>query len=715
MSNAFASLPQTARGHFLLSFYGAIHRLLCYVEYMAGLGGESLDDLSGRLPFLAHYRDEMRRFLPAGLAAADAPAWWDDELAAWTGDVPGHLPLAALAGAVGPGPDAAEAVAIFLLTGLVEEDSRFGTLLAHLQAPLPSRRLTLELAGQILGATSGRPHGFDIWEVCRPLLNAGVVEVVNRDAPRPEWMLRVAPPLWDAARDSLISAPGQYTLHAAADLAALEELILPDDFLQRLGHVPSLLAGGKARLLILRGMMGSERLEVAGAVARALGRGLIEVASPTLGAAERAAAPGDERFSAGLGPLCTLAQALPVLSFDLGPGETVALPPLAGYDGPVVVLVGAEGGFHGALAEQALTLALPLSDAALRLRQWQRALGDTPAERLEEIAARFLLPGGYVRQSAVMAVAQAALDGRQVVRPPDVRAATRALNRQLLDNLADRIETNGRWGDLVVNEHTGRRLRELERRCLFREQLLEHLGPAFGGANRGVRALFSGGSGTGKTLAARILAAELGMDLYRVDLASVINKYIGETEKNLHRVLSRAEELDVILLLDEGDSLLGNRTEVKSSNDRYANLETNYLLQRLEHYQGIVIVTSNAAQNIDNAFQRRMDVVVNFTPPLADERQAIWQLHLPAGHAVAGDDLGHVSARCALTGGQIRNAALSATLLALGDGAPVGDRHLIEAVQAEYRKAGAACPLEDTMRTNGTGATFDAFRRHLRG
>ena len=144
-----------------------------------------------------------------------------------------------------------------------------------------------------------------------------------------------------------------------------------------------------------------------------------------------------------------------------------------------------------------------------------------------------------------------------------------------------------------------------------------------------MRALFSGSSGTGKTLATRILAGELGMDLYRVDLASVINKYIGETEKNLHRVLSRAEELDVILLLDEGDALLGSRTDVKSSNDRYANLETNYLLQRLESYQGIVLVTTNAGQNIDSAFQRRMDVVVDFVPPGADERWGIWQLHLP--------------------------------------------------------------------------------------
>jgi SpoVK/Ycf46/Vps4 family AAA+-type ATPase len=188
------------------------------------------------------------------------------------------------------------------------------------------------------------------------------------------------------------------------------------------------------------------------------------------------------------------------------------------------------------------------------------------------------------------------------------------------------------------------------------------------------------------------------MDLYRVDLGAVVNKYIGETEKNLHRVLSRAEELDVILLLDEGDALLGNRTEVKSSNDRYANLETNYLLQRLENYQGIVVVTTNAGQNIDSAFQRRMDVVVHFVPPSLQERWAIWQLHLPRDHVVDSLYLEQVATRCAMTGGQIRNAALHATLLAVDDGSRVVTHcHVEQAIQSEYRKAGALCPLHDPM------------------
>src|SRR5262249_22672904 len=142
------------------------------------------------------------------------------------------------------------------------------------------------------------------------------------------------------------------------------------------------------------------------------------------------------------------------------------------------------------------------------------------------------------------------------------------------------------------------------------------------------------------TLAAKILASVVGgrhdgMDLYRVDLAAVVNKYIGETEKNLHQVLSRAEALDVMLLLDEGDALLGARTDVKSANDRYANLETNFLLQRLENYQGIVIITTNLSENIDQAFQRRMDVVVPFFPPQPEERLRILDLHLPREHRVS--------------------------------------------------------------------------------
>jgi SpoVK/Ycf46/Vps4 family AAA+-type ATPase len=172
-----------------------------------------------------------------------------------------------------------------------------------------------------------------------------------------------------------------------------------------------------------------------------------------------------------------------------------------------------------------------------------------------------------------------------------------------------------------------------------------------------------------------------------------VNKYIGETEKNLNQIFSRAEELDVILLLDEGDALLTQRTGVQTSNDRYANLETNFLLQRLESFEGILIVTTNAGDRIDNAFQRRMDMLINFPAPDALGRWAIWQLHLPPTHEVDSWFLEEAAGRCTLNGGQIRNAALHASLLALEDGGAVTSALLEAAIKHEYRKAGAVCPL----------------------
>jgi SpoVK/Ycf46/Vps4 family AAA+-type ATPase len=275
-----------------------------------------------------------------------------------------------------------------------------------------------------------------------------------------------------------------------------------------------------------------------------------------------------------------------------------------------------------------------------------------------------------------------------------VRAALRLLQGHALDRLASHVETVGDWNDLAVTASTRRELELLELRCRHRERLVDPGGTAErSGLAPGVRALFTGPSGSGKTLAARLLASVLRKDLYAVDLATIVDKYLGETEKNLEEILSRAEELDVVLLLDEGDALLGQRTDVRSSNDRYANLETNFLLQRLEVFDGVVVVTTNAGERIDPGFRRRIDVVVQFRMPDAADRWALWHLHLPYEHDVDTYFLEEVAARCTLTGGQIRNAVLHASLLAVERARPVGTVELEDAVRREYRKAGAACPL----------------------
>jgi hypothetical protein len=690
-STAFDHVPRTRQGHFRLNFYAAVYRLIYFCGRLGQQGSVDPQALFAAYPFLEKYLAEMARYLPEGIAWSEAPAWWEKEIATWEMATDTHLPLVALRQ---QGFIVFTGRLAFMLAGLVEEDFRFGSVFAKLQEPLAYRRPCLTLIGQIL-VNPNASDDIDIWEIFQPLLQGGYLEILNADAPRSEWLLRIPSPLWDAARGEVAQQPAPgCRYHPPTAFPPLAELIFPSAFLDRLEQAPALIEDGKAQALVLRGMEGSERLEVAGAIARRLGRGIIELRAPS-----DPPGPGEvsHDYPSLAGPLCTLAHAMPVITYELGPGEAVELPVLSGYVGPLGALVGLEGGLKGPVAEKSIALSLPMPGIAERQRHWRQVLDGQIAEDWPVLCERFQLPGGHIRRAGTLAGAYAALEERRSIRIDDVRQACRTLNRQLLDTLAVYLEADGSWQQLVVSAETGIKLRELEQRCRHRERLLAHLGPGFGkSCNRGVRALFTGASGTGKTLAARILVAELGMDLYRVDLGAVVNKYIGETEKNLHRVLSRAEELDVVLLLDEGDALLGNRTEVKSANDRYANLETNYLLQRLENYQGVVIVTTNAGQNIDNAFQRRMDVVVHFVPPQALERQQIWQLHLPVGHAVDPGYIETVAARCALTGGQIRNAALHATLLAVDEGnAVVRQRHLEQAVLSEYRKAGAAFPLDN--------------------
>jgi hypothetical protein len=694
-------LPLTAHNHFLLHFYAAVARVLAYVDRRAADGAQDRRPSdSSRDVFLAGYRDEL-----AQLGTDGDVSWWEHLVTVWEGRESGHLPLRAIAEAAGL--DFRCRITLLALS-LAEVDSRFGSLFAELQAPLGHRRPTLETLGHLL-AEDGRDDGLQAWEVGQRLVRAGLAEVVDPEAPRSEWQLRIPAVLWDLVQGRDGGRPQPWcTIRPLDEYLPIEDLPLPAMLRDQLAQLPGTMVAGQISGLVLRGAQGSDRLGIVGSVAAAMGMGVAEIDLPLTSADPEA--PTLARHLPAIGPLSVMARCLPVVTLDLGPGETADLPALVGQERGLAVLLGHEGGVRGDFAEHAMTLTVPMPTRSEREQVWRSALAGVEVDDLDGLVGRYHLPTGYIRQAAPLAVAHAALDGRSIVATDDVAAAVRSLNRQQLDTLAARIEARGDWTDLVVNDGTAAKLRELELRCHHREQLLEHLGPAFGATtNRGVRALFSGASGTGKTLAANILASALGVDLYRVDLSAVVNKYIGETEKNLNRVLSRAEELDVVLLLDEGDSLLGNRTDVKSANDRYANLETNYLLQRLEGYQGVVVVTTNANQLIDRAFQRRIDIVVNFVPPGPVERASIWSLHLPSDHQVSAEFLADVAQRCVLTGGQIRNAALAATLLAVDADRPISDELLFLAIESEYRKAGALCPLRDDGETRAYHGGVESF------
>lgn len=699
-TNAFTDIPHTARGHFLLNFYASVFFVINHIQRLSEVGGEKLDKTFMKYPFLDNYFKEISKYMDINITWTRGIAWWEEEITAWEHSRDGHLPLVALQKQCGI--DFEGRIAL-MIVDLVEEDSRFGTLFAHLQEPLGHRRPCLELVEQIMKGDVS-----DKLNICRTLLTENLLDAANRDAPRSEWMLFIPSMLSDVIRGDEQSHQAAWCDHYPSDKFPLvNELICTSAFRERLDQIPRLVKEDGIRAIVLRGPQGGGMLQFIGALAREMDLGVVVV--------DGSGSLTEEHWKL-LGPLCSMTGSLPVITYDPGPGETEEVPHLTCYQGPVGIIMGSEGGLRGRSAEKTVTLTLPSLSGAERMLYWTKALAGYEVEYLAEICERFHIPGGYIDQAASMAVTYAALDRSEMVNTGHIREACRTLNRQMLDTLATRMEVEGSWDQLVVSKFTESKLQELEIRCHHRERLLEHLGPGFGsGTNRGVRALFTGSSGTGKTLAANILAAELGMDLYRVDLAAVINKYIGETEKNLHRILSRAEELDVILLLDEGDALLGTRTAVKSANDRYANLETDYLLQRLENYQGIVVVTTNTEGNIDTAFQRRMDVVVNFVSPQAQERWRIWQLHLPEGHAVDDAFLEEVAVRCALTGGQIRNAALHATMLALdGGGGMLTQQHLREAVHSEYRKAGALCPLNKKGQVTETQGGMEAFLHVLK-
>lgn len=264
--------------------------------------------------------------------------------------------------------------------------------------------------------------------------------------------------------------------------------------------------------------------------------------------------------------------------------------------------------------------------------------------------------------------------------------ACRAEARPRLDDLAQRIEPRATWDNLVLPVAQQQLLREIATHVRQRTTVYESWGFNAGSTRGlGISVLFAGASGTGKTLAAEVLAHELRLDLYRIDLSSVVSKYIGETEKNLRRVFDAAEEAGTILLFDEADALFGKRSEVKDSHDRYANIEVSYLLQRMEVYRGLAILTTNLKSALDTAFLRRIRFVVQFPFPDATQRAEIWQHILPRRLPTENLDMGKL-ARLNIAGGNIRNIALNAAFLAADAHEPVRMTHMLRAAYTEYTK-----------------------------
>ncbi len=431
------------------------------------------------------------------------------------------------------------------------------------------------------------------------------------------------------------------------------------------------------------------RRAVVAAACRALGLGLYATSAEAL-----PAAPGELEALARLwereAALAGLALLVECPDRDGDQAKLGAARGLAEQVSGALIVAGAER--LDGVERPSVALEVARLTAAEQRAIWRAALGATAARlngQFDQIAAQFDLPAHTIRtigaetlQQFEASADQSAIDNLQST----IWQACRTQARPRLDELAQRIESAAAWDDLVLPEAQLEMLRGVLAHVRQRATVYERWGFARrGGRGLGITALFAGPSGTGKTLAAEVLANELRLDLYRVDLSQVVSKYIGETEKNLRRVFDAAEGGGAVLLFDEADALFGKRSEVKDSHDRYANVEVSYLLQRMEAYRGLALLTTNMKQAIDPAFLRRIRFVVTFPFPDTAQRAEIWRRVFPPAVPTAGLDAEKL-AWLSVSGGNIANIALGAAVLAADAGAPVGMAHVLAAARVEYAK-----------------------------
>jgi SpoVK/Ycf46/Vps4 family AAA+-type ATPase len=310
------------------------------------------------------------------------------------------------------------------------------------------------------------------------------------------------------------------------------------------------------------------------------------------------------------------------------------------------------------------------------------------------LANKFNLSGGQIKDAIFTAsnIAMVKNPGESELSMSDLYLGCKAQSNKNLATMAKKIEPHYTWNDITLPTDIKEQLKEISGYIEYKQTVYYEWGfEKKLSLGKGLNVFFSGPSGTGKTMAAEIIAGELGLDLYKIDLSSVVSKYIGETEKNLSRVFKEAETSNAILFFDEADALFGKRSEVRDSHDRYANIETNYLLQKMEEHEGIVILASNFKKNIDEAFMRRLNFNIVFPFPDEKLREKIWRNIFPDKTPIADNIDFSFLANFKITGGNIKNIVLSAAFLAAGDSHIIAMEHIIRAVKREFQKMGKLC------------------------
>ncbi|MEL7447055.1 MAG: ATP-binding protein [Pseudomonadota bacterium] len=653
----FRGIPVNAEEQFRLALLGCVLDIL----ERERKGGQ-LNEFLAHFAFLQSYAERISILwqtekLPR---AAD----WKEALANWQNLE--RLPLDRLYSMI-PSSVAMNAV---IMIAAIEEDPRFALLIEPEGGAPTLGGMTVFLSDMFpsLGTGTIRAQLFS-------LASLGIITICNQDQPRIDWKLRVT----QATFEAISGAPCERSYLHIAPVESLPEAcswISPSEAAEKPETHATCMSTTPANTTLIRGDQHNGRKTFVRMAARKAGLAVIHIGTEAL--AEKASWHETNLIAA-------LLDALLLIECSPGPGDRVTLP-LSPVRAPYLAIVTTHSASidHGRPDLPFFPIELPRPDRQARAKHWQEAGWSREAQQLSER----VLTSGHIRRIATGA--------KRETKPGSVHAMEHslvAIRDPRLETTAQRVTLDDRLDELVVDDLEREELDGLILRCRLREEL-------HGSSEAGVKALFSGPSGSGKTLAAKNLARELKRPLYRIDLAATVNKYIGETEKNLEQALAAAEELDIVLLLDEGDALLAKRTDVGSATDRYANMETNFLLQRLEEFRGIILVTTNDGERIDGAFRRRMDAIIPFRLPDQLRRQEILQLQL-GDHQVSQGLIDEVACRCSFSGGQIHNIVMHARLLSLADKTPIGNAHLVKSVEREYRKTGEHCPLRPTLAKAG--------------
>ncbi len=560
---------------------------------------------------------------------------------------------------------------LLLLAGMADAHEGYGAAFAALH-PRGESRPTWGLFGWLVAPDPGREAASALLHTSL-VVRLGLVRLLG-DTPLPERSLRLAEGLWSALQGLPAWPEG---LAPLAHAAGSEDL---DDWLTQsaVEHALQRLRAPGHTLVLLRGLQPSVLQLRAQQLATAVGGLVFELPADT-----------DAPRLAALLAQCLVARAVPVLLLS-----AALAPPLAALlqTCPTPVVLAGTGSAAVAACDAPLCVldAPPLS-AAAQTRLWQRVVPEL-APHGSLLTARYSV-GPQTLQRLRRDLAPWLERGQL---PPLERcvAALKARTTRSDESFARRLLPTATWDDLVLPPERLAALRGAVQRMQLQRQVLDDWGFARQQRSvRGLRLLFSGLPGTGKTLAAEVMAHALHADLLVIDLAQLVSKWIGETEKNLAAAFDQAEGTGAVLFFDEADALFGKRTEVSDAHDRYANIESAYLLARLERFDGVAILATNLRGNLDKAFLRRFELALEFAEPGPAERAAIWRAQFPAGAPMAGDvDIEQLATLHALPGALIRNAALGAAFIAAGAGQPIGQAHIEQALQQEYEKSGRVNP-----------------------